>query len=254
MIVRRDDAEIERIDAACGVVCTVLAELGAMVRPGVTTGELDAHAERRISEMGAKPAFKGYRGFPATLCISIDDEVVHGIPGERPLEEGELVSIDCGSLLKGYYGDSAITVEVGEVSEEKRRLSKITRECLMLAIEEVVPGRRIKDLGRAVEGHARKHGFGVVEEFCGHGIGTRLHEDPEVPNLARRGRSPRIEEGMVLAIEPMITAGKPGVKTLGDGWTAVTRDRSAAAHWELVAVATKNGPRVLGNPKWPAKE
>ena len=248
MIPRRSDEEIDRIDRACGLVLAILHAVEARIEPGVTTRELDELAERLAREAGAKPAFKGYMGYPASLCVSINEEVVHGIPSDRKLAEGDLVSLDFGVLLDGWYGDSAITVPVGKVSEEAERLSRVTRECLHLAIEEVRPGRRLSDIGHAVERHATAAGFGVVREFVGHGIGTRLHEEPQVPNFGPPGRGPRLEPGMVFAIEPMITAGESAVKVLGDGWTAVTRDGSLAAHWELVAAVTPSGPRVLGVP------
>ncbi len=240
--------EIDRIDRACRVVRTILAELDAMCREGVSTAELDRHAEARCADFGARPAFKGYMGYPASLCVSINEQVVHGIPGPRRLESGDLVSIDFGVLLDGYYGDSAITCLVGDVSDVDRELSRVTRECLMKAIEQVRPGRRIGDVGRAVEEHATAHALGVVREFVGHGIGTRMHEEPQIPNYRTNRATPRIEAGNVLAIEPMITAGNPEVRVLSDGWTAVTKDGSKAAHWELVVAATADGPRVLGDP------
>ncbi|RMG48164.1 MAG: type I methionyl aminopeptidase [Acidobacteria bacterium] len=247
-MVQRTPEEIDRIDRACRVVRTILSELAERVREGVTTAELDRYAETRAAEFGARPAFKGYMGYPASVCISVNEEIIHGIPSDRRLRRGDLVSLDFGVLLDGYYGDSAITCAVGEVSAEDARLSRVTRECLLRAIERVVPGGHISDIGHEVESHARSEGFSVVREFVGHAIGTRLHEDPQVPNYGRPGRGPRIAEGMVLAIEPMITAGEAEVKVLEDGWTAVTRDGSRAAHWELVVAATADGPRVLGGP------
>lgn len=247
-MVQRSPAEIDRIDRACRVVRTILSELAEQVEEGVTTAELDRYAERRAAEIGARPAFKGYMGYPASICISVNEEIIHGIPRQRRLRKGDLVSLDFGVLLDGYYGDSAITCAVGEVSAEDARLSRVTRECLLQAIEKVVPGRHISDIGHAVESHATGAGFSVVREFVGHAIGTRLHEDPQVPNFGRPGRGPRIGEGMVLAVEPMITAGEAEVKVLEDGWTAVTRDGSRAAHWELVVAATAQGPKVLGGP------
>ncbi|UCF68403.1 MAG: type I methionyl aminopeptidase [Acidobacteriota bacterium] len=250
---RRSSEEIAKIDRACQVVRQILRELDERVAEGVSTAELDAYAERRARQMEARPAFKGYMGYPASLCTSINEEIVHGIPGERRLRSGDMISLDFGVLLDGYYGDGAITCPVGEVSAEDDRLSRVTLECLRLAVEEVQPGRRISDIGHAVEQHATAAGFSVVREFVGHAIGTRLHEEPQVPNFGAPGRGPRIEEGMVLAIEPMITAGNSGVRVLEDGWTAVTRDGSRAAHWELVVAAMKNGPLVLGGPDGSAK-
>lgn len=248
MIARRSDEEVAKIDRSCRFVRETLAELSQMVRPGVTTAELDAYAEAKCRDAGAKPAFKGYMGFPACLCVSVNEEVVHGIPGPRKLEEGDLVSIDFGVLIDGYYGDSAVTCTVGAVAPEDERLSDVTRRCLLAAIEQVRPGHRIGDIGAAVEKVANEAGFGVVREFVGHGIGTRMHEEPQIPNYRISRSTPRIAAGNVLAIEPMITAGSHEVKVLGDGWTAVTRDGSRAAHWELVVAATDDGPRVMGDP------
>ncbi|NJN64146.1 MAG: type I methionyl aminopeptidase [Acidobacteria bacterium] len=248
MIAKRNADEIDKIDRACRVVRTILGELAELAKPGVRTKDLDEHARRRSEELGAKPAFLGYMGYPASICCSVNEEVVHGIPGDRALRTGDLVSLDFGVLLDGYYGDSAITCLVGTVSDDDARLSRVTRECLMHAVEQVRPGNRIGDIGRVVEEHARAAGFGVVREFVGHGIGTRMHEEPQIPNYRVNRTTPRIEPGNVLAIEPMITAGGEAVKVLEDGWTAVTRDGSRAAHWELVVAATENGPRILGDP------
>jgi len=246
MIPRRSPAEIDRIDRACALVREVLVELSGAVREGVETRELDRIAEKNAADAGAKPAFKGYMGYPASLCISVNEEVVHGIPGKRSLRPGDLVSIDFGVLLDGYYGDGAVTCAVPPVAEEDGKLSTVTRESLLRAIEQVRPGRRVGDIGSAVEKTATASGYSVVRDFVGHGIGTRLHEEPQVPNYGPAGQGPRIEAGMVLAIEPMVVAGDAAVKVLGDGWTAVTRDGSKAAHWELVVAATDDGPRVLG--------
>ncbi|MBP7147382.1 MAG: type I methionyl aminopeptidase [Acidobacteria bacterium] len=248
MIARRTAAEIERIDRACRVVREILDELVGLADEGVTTADLDAHAERRAREVGGRPAFKGYMGYPASLCVSINDEVVHGIPGRRKLKRGDLVSLDFGVLLDGYYGDGAVTAGVGQLDAEGERLSRATRESLLRAIDKMRVGNRLSDIGSAVESHARSAGFSVVRDFVGHGIGTRMHEEPQVPNFGPAGNGPRIEEGMVFAIEPMVVAGNPAVMVLDDGWTAVTRDGSRAAHWELVVAATADGPRVLGEP------
>lgn len=251
MIVRRTEDELEKIDRACRLVRDVLAELAAQVRDGITTAELDALAEKRTLAAGARPAFKGYHGYPASVCISVNEEVIHGIPGARRLNSGDLVSLDFGVLLDGYYGDSAVTCGVGPLDPESDQLSRVTRESLFKAIAQVRPGNRISDIGHAIETHATTHGYGVVREFVGHGIGTRMHEEPQVPNYGRPGQGPRIETGMVLAIEPMITAGSPAVTVLPDGWTAVTRDGGRAAHWELVVAATGDGPRIMGGPAEP---
>ena len=228
------------------LVGEVLTELIAHVAPGVTTADLDALAEKRIARAGAVPAFKGYHGYPATICASINEEVIHGIPsGRRVLNEGDVVSIDVGASLNGYYGDSAITLPVGQVSEEAATLLRVTEESLYKAIHCVRPGARISDIGHAVQHHVEAYGFSVVREFVGHGIGQRMHEEPQVPNYGDPGRGPRLSEGMVLAIEPMVNAGKPAVKVLADGWTAITRDRSLSAHFEHTVAVTAGEPWIL---------
>ena len=246
MIVCRSAAELERMRDAGRLVADVLTELAAHVRPGVTTADLDAMADQRIAKAGATPAFKGYHGYPATICASINEEVIHGIPsGRRILNEGDIISIDVGVSLNGYYGDSAITLPVGQVSEEAARLLRVTEESLYKAIERARPGNRISDIGHAVQHHVEAHGFSVVREFVGHGIGQRMHEEPQVPNYGEPGRGPRLSEGMVLAIEPMVNAGKPAVKVLADNWTAVTRDGSLSAHFEHTVAVTADGPWIL---------
>lgn len=232
---------------AGAIVGATLAHLRAMVRPGLTTEELDAEAERFIrSHAGAKPSFKGLYGFPKTLCISIDDEIVHGIPSaKRVLEEGNIVSIDCGVFLDGLHADSATTVAVGKASDEALRLMTVTQQCLEAGIAQAVAGQHIGDIGHAVQQVAEGAGFGVVKELVGHGIGARFHEDPQVPNFGRPKRGPRLLSGMTIAIEPMITAGRPETRTLSDKWTVVTADGSLAAHFEHTVAITENGPRVL---------
>ena len=228
------------------VVARTLRVLAAAVRPGITTAELDAIAEAEIRAAGATPSFKGYHGYPATICASVNDEVIHGIPsGRRVLNEGDVISIDVGAELDGYFGDSAITLAVGQVSEDAATLLRVTDESLYKAIEVVKPGGRISDIGHAVQKHVEAYGFSVVREFVGHGIGQRMHEEPQVPNYGEPGRGPRLSEGMVLAIEPMVNAGKPAVKVLADGWTAVTKDGSLSAHFEHTVAVTKDGPLVL---------
>jgi len=217
-----------------------------MVQPGVTTLELDQVAERLTRDGGAVPAFKGYRGFPGTLCVSVNDEVVHGIPSaSRVLQVGDIVSIDMGAKLGGYYGDSAVTVPVGAVSDGALALLRVTRESLEKAIAEVKVGGKLSDIGHAVQSWVEAHGYSVVREFVGHGIGESLHEEPQIPNYGKPGRGPTLAEGMVLAIEPMVAMGKPETKVLKDGWTAVTRDGSLAAHFEHTVAVTKDGPLVL---------
>jgi methionyl aminopeptidase len=212
----------------------------------VSTAELDELAEQLIAARGGAPAFKGYHGYPATICASINDEVIHGIPsGRRVLDEGDIISIDVGVSIEGYFGDSAVTVAVGRVSEEAATLLRVTEESLYKAIEQVRPGGRVSDIGHAVQQHVEAHGFSVVREFVGHGIGQHMHEEPQVPNYGEPGRGPRLAEGMVIAIEPMVNAGKPAVKVLGDGWTAVTRDKSLSAHFEHTVAVTKGEPWIL---------
>ena len=246
MIVCRSAAELERMRDAGRLVGEVLTELASRVAPGVTTADLDALAEARIARAGATPAFKGYHGYPATICASINEEVIHGIPsGRRLLNEGDILSIDVGVSLNGYFGDSAITVPVGQVSEQAGALLRATEESLYRAIERVRPGGRISDIGHAVQQHVEANGFSVVREFVGHGIGQRMHEEPQVPNYGEPGRGPRLAEGMVLAIEPMVNAGKAAVKVLADGWTAVTKDGSLSAHFEHTVAVTADGPWIL---------
>ena len=246
MIVCRSAAELERMREAGRLVGQVLSDLASLVAPGVTTAELDKMAERRIAEAGAVAAFKGYHGYPATICASINEEVIHGIPSSRRvLKDGDIISIDVGAALHGYYGDSAITLPVGRVSEQAAKLLQATEEALYKAIERVRPGGRISDIGHAVQTHVEKFGFSVVREFVGHGIGQRMHEEPQVPNYGEPGRGPRLAEGMVLAIEPMVNAGRPAVKVLADGWTAVTRDGSLSAHFEHTVAVTSDVPWIL---------
>ena len=246
MIVCRSAAEIERMRAANQFVADLLVELEAAVAPGVSTGDLDRLAERLVREGGAVPAFKGYRGFPATLCTSVNEQVVHGIPSAtRKLVDGDIVSIDVGVKLNGFYGDSAVTVPVGRISEARARLLQVTRESLDRAIAQVKVGGRLSDIGHAVQTWVEMHGFSIVREFVGHGIGEKLHEEPQIPNYGLPGRGPRLEAGMVLAIEPMVAQGRPETKVLADGWTAVTKDGSAAAHFEHTVAVSASGPLVL---------
>jgi methionyl aminopeptidase len=245
VITCRSAAELERLARVNGLVARVLSELMSAVRPGVTTRQLDELAERRLREGGAVPAFKGYHGYPATICASVNEQVIHGIPNDRPLAEGDILSIDLGAKLDGFFGDSAVTVPVGRVSPEAERLLAVTRESLERAIAVVKAGARVHDIGAAVQQHVEAHGYSVVREFVGHGIGTALHEEPQIPNYGTPGRGSRLAEGMVLAIEPMVNAGKAAVKVLTDGWTAVTRDGSLSAHFEHTVAVTETGCRVL---------
>ena len=245
MIVCKSSLEVEKMRAANAVVARVLDELRGIIRPGVTAQQLDALAETRVREAGAIPAFKGYHGYPATLCVSVNDAVVHGIPSPQPLEEGDIVSLDMGVVIDGYYGDAALTVGVGAISEAAEDLLAVTREALDRAIDCVRVGRRVSDLGHAVQSHVESRGYSVVREFVGHGIGTSLHEEPQVPNYGKPGRGPYLKEGMVLAIEPMVNAGRPAVRVLDDGWTAVTVDGSLSAHFEHSVAVSQDGPIVL---------
>ena len=229
------------------LVGRTLAEVAALVKPGATTLQLDAIAEEFIRDNGAEPGFKGYGGFPNTLCTSLNEAVVHGIPNDRPLESGDVISIDCGVLKNEFYGDSAYTFEVGEVDPEIQKLLRVTKECLTLAIGQAVTGKRIGDIGAAVQMHAEANGYGVVRELVGHGLGRELHEAPEVPNYGRRGNGPRLVDGMVLAIEPMINLGTHEILTHEDGWTIVTRDRKVSAHFEHDIVVRKGQADVLSS-------
>ena len=246
MITCRSAAEIDRMRAANRLVAQVLAALEAAVAPGVTTADLDVQAEKMVRDGGAVPAFKGYRGFPATLCTSVNAEVVHGIPSpKRALTDGDIVSIDIGVKLDGFFGDSAVTVPVGQVPDRTTELLKVTRESLERGISQVKVGGRVSDIGHAVQQWVEAHGFSVVREFVGHGIGEHLHEEPAIPNFGSPGRGARLAEGMVLAIEPMVAMGRPEVRVLGDGWTAVTKDGSLAAHFEHTVAVGANGPVIL---------
>jgi methionyl aminopeptidase len=245
VIVCRSHGEIAKLRRVNQLVGRILAELRAMVGPGVTTAALDALAERRVREAGAEPAFKGYHGYPATVCASVNEQVVHGIPSSRQLAEGDVLSIDMGAKLDGFFGDCAVTVPVGRVDDAAAQLLKVTEEALFRGIEAVKPGARVSDIGAAVQQHVESNGFSVVREFVGHGIGTSLQEEPQIANYGPGGRGPRLSPGMVLAIEPMVNVGKPGVKVLSDGWTAVTRDGSLSAHFEHTVVVTAEGCEVL---------
>jgi methionyl aminopeptidase len=256
MIVRKSPTELEKMRAAGLLVYEVLQALKGLVKEGVTTHDLEVVAEKMIADAGARPAFKGYASaaagskFPYVLCTSVNEEIVHGMPSEkRVLKPGDIVSIDTGVQLHGYYGDSAITVPVGEISAETRKLIEVTRESLELAIAQMRPGNRLFDVCGTVERHVTSNGFTIVREFVGHGIGTQMHEEPQVPNyIDRRNENPRLKEGMVLAIEPMVNAGKPGSRVKADKWTAVTEDGRYSAHFEHTVAVTASGPWVLTRP------
>ncbi|MCK4509526.1 MAG: type I methionyl aminopeptidase [Desulfuromonadales bacterium] len=245
MIVIKSPAELEKMRAAGRIVAETLALLKSRICPGVTTAELDLLAEKECKRQKAKPAFKGYGGFPHAICCSPNDRVVHGFADNRPLQEGDIISIDFGVLYKGFYGDSAITVAVGELDDETQRLVTVTRESLERAIEKTVPNGRLSDISHAVQSWVEPKGFSVVREFVGHGIGRNLHEAPQIPNYGQAGQGPRLKTGMTLAIEPMINAGVAGVKILEDGWTAVTQDGRRSAHFEHTVAITDNGPEIL---------
>lgn len=227
------------------IVARTLDEIKQAVCPGVTTQELDDIAEKLIARQGAIPAFKGYHGFPACICASVNEEVVHGIPGLRKLKDGDIISIDVGAVINGYYGDSALTLPVGSVSAEAARLLEVTEESLYKGIEQAKDGNRLSDISHAVQSHVEAQGFSVVRDYVGHGIGSSMHEEPQVPNFGRPGRGPRLRPGMTLAIEPMVNTGGYEVRTLLDNWTVVTKDSSLSAHFEHTIAITDTGPEIL---------
>jgi len=248
MIVCKTQTELAVMRRSGQVLRQVLDEVRKHVAPGVTTMDLERVAASKISELGAKPAFKGYNGYPCVLCTSVNNEVIHGIPSEkRTLKEGDIISLDCGVIVEGFYTDSAFTMAVGSqpLSSELQKLLDVTRGALDRALEKALIGNTVGDIGAAVQQHVEANGFSVVREFVGHGIGTRMHEEPQVPNYGNAGQGPRLREGMVLAIEPMVSVGKPDVRLLDDQWTAVTQDGSFSAHFEHCVAITKSGPVVL---------
>jgi methionyl aminopeptidase len=242
----KTDEQLQAMRAAGLVVARTLDRVRAAVAPGVTTGDLDDVAARSIRDEAATPSFLGYHGYPATICVSVNDEVVHGIPGPRVLRDGDLVSIDCGAIVAGWHGDAAITVEVGEVSPRLAALSRATEDALWAGLAAAVVGGRLSDVGAAVEARVRDAGdYGIVEEYVGHGIGSAMHMEPSVPNYGEPGHGPRLVAGMALAVEPMVVLGERHVTLLDDGWTVVTADGSTAAHWEHTVALTPDGPWVL---------
>ncbi len=245
MIICKSPDEILKLRKSGRLVREVLEELRPQVKPGVTTWSLEQFVEKRLRQLGVRPAFKGYRGYPCCLCASVNEEIVHGIPSGRKLKGGDIISLDLGVVADGYYGDTALTVGVGEISDSLARLLRVTEESLALAINQVRAGNRLGDVSSVVQQHAESNGFSVVREFVGHGIGRELHEEPQLPNYGVAGRGPLLKEGMVLAIEPMINTGGPGVKVLQDKWTAVTADGGYSAHFEHMVAVTRNGPDVL---------
>lgn len=248
LITLKTPAELDTLRQANQIVAATLNMLRERVAPGVSTWQLDRWAEDFAREQGALPAFKGYHGFPASLCVSLNEQVVHGIPSRRVLlREGDIVSIDFGVNYQGFFGDAATTLAIGTVDEVRSQLLRVTRESLYKGIEQAQPGNRVNDIGQAVQEHVEKHGFSVVRQFVGHGIGTALHEGPEVPNYSREVNTPRLLAGMVLAIEPMVNVGTFEVQVLKDGWTVVTKDRSASAHFEHSIAITELGPEILSS-------
>jgi len=246
MIILKTPGEIEVMAKASRVVAETLEVLKKAVSVGVTTDELDALAEAEILARGAKPAFKGYRNYPKTLCASVNEQVVHGIPSKRKLKEGDIIGLDLGAIVDGFYGDSAVTVMIGEVSDKTAKLVRVTEKALMIGIEQAVVGRRLSDISHAIQHHVETAGYSVVTEFVGHGIGRQLHEEPQVPNYGRPGQGPRLQGGMVLAIEPMVNMGGSAVRVLDDRWTAVTADGSLSAHFEHTIAIQASGPaRIL---------
>jgi len=245
MIIGKSKKELEKMRAAGQLVGQVLQELRRMVQPGITTIEVDQAAERMIRDAGALPTFKGYHGFPYSICASVNEQVVHGFPSNYELQEGDIFSIDCGATLEGFVGDTATTVPVGKVSQELLDLVRVTAECLDLAIEQCRPGRHLGDIGAAVQQHAESHGYSVVRDYVGHGIGRRMHEDPQIPNYGKPGQGPKIRAGYVFAVEPMINLGTHHTKVMADGWTVITLDGKASAHSEHTIAITEEGPQVL---------
>ena len=241
----RVEEKVEGVRAAAQVVARALREVGRAVRPGVTTAELDRIAETVIRDHGARPAFKGYRGFPDTICASVNEEVVHGIPGPRALESGDIVGIDVGAELHGWYGDAARTFAVGDVSDEASRLMRVTEEALRLGVAQARAGNRVGDISHAVQSHVERHGFSVVRDLVGHGIGSEMHEEPSVPNYGPAGKGPKLVVGMMLAIEPMVNAGGSAVVTRADGWTVATKDGRWSAHFEHTVAVGTDGPELL---------
>lgn len=246
MIILKSKEEVAKIAKASRIVAESLEAVRAYLKPGMTTKELDLFVEKQIRERGGTPAFKGYRNYPATICISVNEEVVHGIPSpDKVIKEGDIVGLDLGAIYDGFYGDSAVTVAVGEVKPEAKRLIQVTEESLYAGIAQACEGSRLSDISHAVQSHVEQAGFSVVTDFVGHGIGRALHEEPQIPNFGPPGRGPRLREGMVLAIEPMVNMGKPAVRVLDDRWTAVTADGSLSAHFEHTIAVTKEGPVIL---------
>lgn len=245
MIILKSQREIAYMREAGRIVAETLEEVRKAARPDVTTLELDEIAAKHIIKCGAKPAFKGYHGFPGSICASLNEEVVHGIPGQRILKNGDILSIDVGAEINGYYGDAAITIPIGTITEELQQLLDVTEQSLYKGIEQAIINNRLSDISHAVQQHAEAYGYGVVRDYVGHGIGSKMHEDPQIPNYGSPGRGPRLKAGMTLAIEPMINLGTHKVKTLDDGWTVITIDGKQSAHFEHTIAITPDGPEIM---------
>jgi methionyl aminopeptidase len=245
MIIIKNNHEIEIMKRSGKIVSDTLTTIREAIRPGVTTEYLDKLAEETILKSGAKPSFKGYHGFPGSICASVNNEVVHGIPGSRILEEGDIISIDCGAMLDGYHGDAARTIAVGKISEDAARLIKVTEDSFFAGVKKALVGNRLTDISFEIQKYVENFGFSVVRDYVGHGIGRSMHEDPEVPNFGRPGRGPKLVSGMVLAVEPMVNIGRFHVKTLDNGWTVVTEDNSLSAHYENTIAILDNGPEII---------
>ncbi|HCQ89175.1 MAG TPA: type I methionyl aminopeptidase [Clostridium sp.] len=245
MIIIKSDMEIEYMRNAGKVVADTLATIEAVIKPGITTAEINKLAEEFILKQGAKPSFKGYGGFPASICASVNDEVIHGIPDNRVLQEGDIISVDCGAVLNGFHGDAARTFPVGKISKEAEELIRVTKECFFKGVEKAKVNNRLTDISAAIQIYAESFGYSVVRDFVGHGIGKSMHEDPQVPNYGTAGRGPKLSHGMVLAIEPMINIGKFNVKVKPNGWTVVTSDGSLSAHYENTVAILNSGPEIL---------
>ncbi len=249
MIIYKSEEEIQSMKRSNQIVAKILSELGLMIMPGIQTKDLDEYAERRTREMDAVPAFKGYRGYPASLCTSINEEIVHGIPSSRTLRSGDIISLDFGVVYDGFYGDAAVTYPVGEITPRAEKLIATARESFTKGVAKVKEGNRLSDVSYAIQSHVESQGFSVIRSFVGHGIGFSLHEEPQVPNFGSPGRGPKLRPGIVLAIEPMISIGNWEVEILSDNWTAVTKDRSLSAHYEHTVALTQNGVEILSLPE-----
>lgn len=245
MVIIKSEQEIEKMKRACRAVMMILEDLRSMVIPGLSIRELESHAEKMAARSGGVPAFKGYHGYPSSICVSVNDVVIHGIPNTKEIRQGDLVGIDFGMLLDGYFGDAAITVPVGKISEEAGKLVKITKEALYRGIEKAIPGNRVGDISHAIQEHVEANGFSVIREFTGHGIGRALHEEPSIPNYGKQGTGLPIEEGMTFALEPMVATGSFEVEVQADGWTVVTKDGGISAHFEHTIAIRQKGAEIL---------